>query len=724
MIGYDSTNAVAQGLAVREKIYTFSYSYFLFFYRYLPALSLKYNFSQDNDLMTSIAKKMKDYFLEYTKDTEGQNDPNTQQGDKKNSSVLAKYYLAAIYYYEPTYNFKNSSIQEIYELGQIYLLELFKENINSFVERAKIYSPISLPNFSDSGSEDIWKYFVFSMLKAQYKGQSSNIIQQSVSAASRPNEKISFISYYLGDSPDAETEFELMFSKKITHENNVLSYVNLADTKTVFSWEHYYTSILEYIKNSFLKVYNDVIKHFEEPFQTWWESENGAAIDNELQHFLDSIKPGNNFTLQEQNNKYDKALQTLQNAALTNHQFFDLQSGASSSSLPSSIPKDNLILPPGKSLDISSFFDFENKWMSIIPFLNHYIDLLTEYKKIVDENTKYGQTNSYWEDAPTIIKCYIADDVGSYVNTNQPIEKYLKYDGQMFISYYLENDEKTVSYPIGDDINVFFEFSFSPNLERMTSKFGNISDKGFSPSRFEELKNNFILNLSKTETYEFIGKIYGDEALSGLTMQEFSSLFDLNVAILHKITKDYIDQINFQQPLSSCAGTQFSNKKWKSYPGEKKYYRNFLFYNPLADKNKNVDFISKKQGEQNGFSTIVSSFQPSFECDHSVTLGPASDFGINNIMNFNPVQTFKDDNKIYLFIEKIKGTQLETFLKETYNDINPYSFTTVAELLIETKATKVTENFIENNDALFLKSYSNFSKNLLDNLITNVDKVK
>lgn len=712
MIGYDSTNAVGQGLAAREKIYAFSYSYFLFFYRFLPSLSLKYNFFEDNDLATSIAKKMYEYFQLYVKKTEPTE--STIKEPKKNPA-LAKYYLAAIYYYEPTYDFGNSSTQDIYNLGQIYLLELFKENIDYFVERSKQYSTIIAPNFPDDTTTEAWKFFTYAMLKANSAGQFSNVIQQPVSAASRTGKELNnYITNYLSNK---DFDFYSIFGSTFgeTHENKSLGQVNLANLKSGKGWTTYYESIKEYVFNNWRYIYYNLIDNDDDDFNLWW-GKYGNIFDTSLESFLKSIDPVKPLSLEEQNAKYQNLIGKLYDAySFVNKPFFDFDEDIA---LPDKTKKPNLILPFGTNPapDVSEYFDYKSSSFNIIPLLGYYEKLLFAYKSLVDEDLKKGGTPVLWEDSPNVIKCYV-DEVQEFVNTSYSIKPYLPYDESFFISYYLGLEDQKVSYPAATaenslDISAFFEFSFQPNFDRLTSKFGNILDK----EKFEALKNNFILNFSKTETYEFMKQIFGEEKLSGLTLEEFSGLFDLNVVLLHKITKKHIGDINFQDPLPSFDISYFSARRWRSNIKEEPFIRNLVFYNPLIEPNKNIVPKAPKKGEFN-FSIN------NFECNHSINLGPTTDFGITDIRNFNPVATFQDNSKIYLFIDKIKDTKIGQFMKDNYN-INPYNYPVIAELLLETEAAGLPKSFIEDNQTLFIKSYSDFSKNLLDNLITNIDKVK
>ena len=716
MIGYDSTNAIGQGLAAREKIYSFSYSYFLFFYRFLPSLAVNYNFYENNDLVTAVAKKIYDYFQIYVKRTEP---TESTILEPQYNPALAKYYLAAIYYYEPTYNFKDSPIQDIYNLGQVYLLELFKENINYFIENSKAYLQFSVPKFSDITEEENWKFFTYAMLKADSARKFSNVIQQSTSAASRSGQGLmNYITDYLsGKDADFQAIFKQQFGTQFgtTHENKLIGEVNLANLKSAKGWTSYYESINEYVKNNWRYVYNNLIDHDDKDFNIWF-NKYGNNFDNLLSLFLESINPINPLSLEEQNIRYDAVASAVFKAYYNPlKQFFIIDKDVA---LPDKKIKSGLILPFGVTPDVTN--SFSNGAVNIITLMEDYESLLTGYKILVEEDLKKGGVPVTWEDSPNVIKCYV-DEVQEFVNTSYSIKPYLPYDESFFISYYLSYalvlDDQKVSYPAGDaenslDISAFFEFSFQPNFDRLTSKFGNILNK----ENFETLKNNFILNFSKTETYEFMKQTFGEENLSKLTLEEFSSLFDLNVAILHKITKKHIGSINFQDPLSSFDATSFSARRWTSNIKEDPFIRNLVFYNPLIEPNKN--FIPKvaKKGEST-FSLNT------FECNHSINLGPTTDFGITDIRNFNPVATFQDDNKVYLFIDKIKDTKIGQFLKEKYN-INPYNYPIISELLLETEVAELPETLVENNEALFIKSYSDFSKNLLDNLITNIDKVK
>jgi len=716
MIGYDSTNAIGQGLAAREKIYSFSYSYFLFFYRFLPSLAVNYNFYENNDLVTAVAKKIYDYFQIYVKRTEP---TESTILEPQYNPALAKYYLAAIYYYEPTYNFKDSPIQDIYNLGQVYLLELFKENINYFIENSKAYLQFSVPKFSDITEEENWKFFTYAMLKADSARKFSNVIQQSTSAASRSGQGLmNYITDYLsGKDADFQAIFKQQFGTQFgtTHENKLIGEVNLANLKSAKGWTSYYESINEYVKNNWRYVYNNLIDHDDKDFNIWF-NKYGNNFDNLLSLFLESINPINPLSLEEQNIRYD-AVASAVFKAYSNplKQFFVIDKDVA---LPDKKIKSGLILPFGVTPDVTD--SFSDGFVNIITLMEDYESLLTGYKILVEEDLKKGGVPVTWEDSPNVIKCYV-DEVQEFVNTSYSIKPYLPYDESFFISYYLSYalvlDDQKISYPAGDaenslDISAFFEFSFQPNFDRLTNKFGNILDK----EKFEALKNNFILNFSKTETYEFMKEIFGEENLSKLTLEEFSGLFDLNVAFLHKVTKKHIGSINFQNPLPSFDGTSFSARRWTSNIKEDPFIRNLVFYNPLIEPNKNFIPKAAKKGE---FTFSLNTF----ECNHSINLGPTTDFGITDIRNFNPVATFQDDNKVYLFIDKIKDTKIGQFLKEKYN-INPYNYPIISELLLETEVAELPETLVENNETLFIKSYSDFSKNLLDNLITNIDKVK
>jgi hypothetical protein len=603
------------------------------------------------------------------------------------------------------------------------LLELFKENINYFIENSKAYLPFSVPKFSDATEEENWKFFTYAMLKANSARKFSNVIQQSTSAASRSGQGlINYITDYLsGKNADFQAIFKQQFGTQFgtTHENKFIGEVNLANLKSAKGWTSYYESINEYVKNNWRYIYNNLIDNDDDDFNFWW-NKYGNNFDNSLSSFLESINPNNPLSLEEQNNRFEVLKKKIYDAySFVNKPFFDIEDGVA---LPDKTKKINLILPFGTNPapDVSEYFDTKNNYLNIIPLMTYYEKLLFGYESLVNEDLKKGGVPVVWEDSPNVIKCYV-DEVQEFINTSYSIKPYLPYDESFFISYYLSYalvlDDQKISYPAGDaenslDISTFFEFSFQPNFDRLTSKFGNILDK----EKFEALKNNFILNLSKTETYEFMKQILGEEKLSGLTLEEFSGLFDLNVALLHKITKKHIGSINFQNPLSSFDGTSFSARRWTSNIKEDPFIRNLVFYNPLIEPNKNFIPKAAKEGE---FSISLNNF----ECNHSINLGPTTDFGITDIRNFNPVATFQDDTKIYLFIEKIKDTKIGQFMKEKYN-INPYNYPIIAELLLETEVAELPRTLIENNDALFIKSYSSFSKNLLDNLITNIDKVK
>ena len=98
MIGYSATNAIGQALAAREKIYSFSLSYFVFLYRYLPFLS--FGLYGTKNFVSLLSELIFSFFEKYVITTEdGENAPvEVSPGfytypDKNNKGLMAKYYL-------------------------------------------------------------------------------------------------------------------------------------------------------------------------------------------------------------------------------------------------------------------------------------------------------------------------------------------------------------------------------------------------------------------------------------------------------------------------------------------------------------------------------------------------------------------------------------------------------------------------------------------------------
>lgn len=581
MIGYDATNTIGQNISVREKIYLFTLSYFCFFYKSLPLFSFKFN-SLD-DLVSKLSDKIFLYFQAYVATTEASEEEKQNIKDKKQTSFskkpLAKYYLAAIYYYEPTFDFENSNINQIQEFGEIYLKQLFQENILYFLENAKKY--INAKEYSlDYDSK--WKYFAYAMLRSQYDANFLNTIQQPVSYPSRqnviiPNQpEVSFFSEIQG----------LLFEEidEIPTDSSIVTFVGLHTNKD-------------------LTLENNVIT------KEYWDD-----APNILRYFVK-----NTSDTPEVTNAYTSA------------------------GLNSSIS------------DKGSF--------------------TTIYTQVL---VKFGKTLLF----------------DAYPPIKQP------------------DAEK-------NELSTFFEFSFQPNYEKITTKFPALKDL-INKKSFDTLINSYFLKLSKTETYIFMKNLLGGtDLLTGITEEEFSSLFDLQIALLYKMPKYLLQDANaFTTNFNYFDGTSFGTRSWYVDSGVWGSAASIL-YNPLIKPEEN------KLEKNSKYINI----RKKYVLNRSLTLGNAfDDFGIV-IRTFNPQQTFLNDtllNKVITIIDEAKTEEAKIIKDEFVKnlDYNPFDFSRVAGDFLAIEAAQIPQNLVNENVALFSKPYSEFSKNLLDSLITNAEKVK
>lgn len=176
MIGYDATNVIGQSISIREKIYLFSLSYFAFIYKSLPLFSFK--FISTDTIVENLSEKIFLYYKIYVVTTEASEEE--KRNKKYTKKALAKYYLAAIYYYEPAFDFESADLAQIEELGEIYLKQLFQENIIYFIKNSTKENAIYSLSYDKK-----WKYFAHALLISEYGGQFLNIIQQPLSYPSR-----------------------------------------------------------------------------------------------------------------------------------------------------------------------------------------------------------------------------------------------------------------------------------------------------------------------------------------------------------------------------------------------------------------------------------------------------------------------------------------------------------------------------------------------------------
>jgi len=584
MIGYDATNTIGQSISVREKIYLFTLSYFCFFYKSLPLFSFKFNSLEV--LVSKLSDKIFLYFQAYVATTEASEEEKQNVKDKKQTSFskkpLAKYYLAAIYYYEPTFDFENSNINQIQEFGEIYLKQLFQENILYFLENAKKY--INTKEYSlDYDSK--WKYFAYAMLRSQYSANFLNIIQQPVSYASRKN------------------------LSALPGQPEISSFSQIQD-----------------------------------------------LLFNEI----------------------------------------------------SEVPLDNIITE----------------------FIGSHTN-----KDLVQKNVI---TKEYWDDAPNILKYFIKNKTNDSIqiaNCTQTSTSLLEEEGDAkgFISVYKSigysypplaygNDQKKYQSPDNVELSTFFEFSFQPNYEKITSKFPALK-QFINKNSFDVVKNLYFLKLSKTETYDFMKNLLGqnEDLLKGISEEEFSSFFDLQVALLYKISKRYFAK-DFIPPAPGYGDinldkSSFGIRSW-TVTDVALVSPASILYNPLIKPEENVSEIYK---------TIKK--RKKYALNRSLTLGNAfDDFGIV-IRTFNPQQTFLNDtllNKVITIIDEAKTEEAKIIKDEFVKnlDYNPFDFSRVAGDFLAIEAAQIPQNLVNDNIQLFSKPYSEFSKNLLDSLITNAEKVK
>jgi len=786
MIGFDATNSLGQGLAAREKIFSFTLAYFTFINDSVPALSFQITSENSQSILGFVSQKILEYFKNFIILTEGEKDSNGNL-ISKDESPLAKYYLAAIYYYEPYFDFTSVSVPDIYRLGEAYLLEMFSENVSLLLEKSRKFSNFRVPNFPNSTDQDLWKYFTFALVTALYAGQYVNILQQPLCLPSKLYEK-----YY---APQYS-------NKKI---NNTLKDVN-TDT---FSLHKYYKAIERFIKQDFFLHYNEIIDKDESDFKAWWDinkKNGGGQWSNKLSNFLSVIKPENKKTAYEQFvalegfiadtfNTY-KALANSKNKNL-DATIVDAKNSVSETIFVSEYNSEQqlndagFIVPTEEAkIDAVSSFGSLN-WLlptyfvSVAPFyikktdfgidissvtlsyvFERYYLLLLAYRFMALKESPNPPTSISWEDAPNVIKSYIRAE-NNYVDT----EKGSPTGGQnfsyeFFITYYVQNNllefstpkpltmeefASKILYPEGilviegqeaafikkeneeyqkylnnfksenDELSVFFEFSFQPNLQKIKEKFPDkkIEEEvvnAYAPNlkNYQELLSSYLLNFSKTETYSFLSKIVGEQNVNSLTVQEFSSLFDLCVSLQHKVSKKYLQDsfiksnnlLNNEIIIYSqyFDNTNYSFRRWKR-EDKSSDTRNLILYNTLTNPSLN----NKKSLSLQGHA--------------SINIGSTLDFNITNIPKFNPSETFKDDELVYKFISIIENTPIGEFLKKNYNFM-PYDFSEVGKNLMINSVSSLPENLILNNNALFVNSHSELSKNLINNLITSIQEMK
>jgi hypothetical protein len=347
-----------------------------------------------------------------------------------------------------------------------------------------------------------------------------------------------------------------------------------------------------------------------------------------------------------------------------------------------------------------------------------------------NKEIKSSFTKEFWNDAPNMIQFFVIDSSSNIFDINsRQIDLYKKQklnDANSFISYYTAYNANTKNFDIrfppyfnqeagstiSQELSTFFEFSFQPNYEKIKELFPqiNISEKSFNL-----LKNSYFLKLSKTETYDFMKNLVGDTLISTITEEQFASLFDLQVVLLYKVSQKYISK-DFFSSTKPTDKTSFGIRSWgysdSSYSGVS------LLYNPLINPDENIAITSQNLKV------------PKITSNRSLNLGNAlADFQISSIRAFNPYYLFDNNELLDKFINIIDSATSEEakIIKnsfETNLDYNPFDYSTIAGNFLAIHTSELPERLIDDNVNLYTKTYSQFSKNLLENLITNADKVK
>ncbi len=800
MIGFDATNSLGQGLAAREKIFSFTLAYFTFINDSIPALSFVIKTENNQDIVSFVSSKLVEYFENFIVQSESAKNENGELINPNDKSALAKYYLASIYYYEPSFDFTSLAVPDIYNLGKTYLLEMFSENVSLLLEKSRKYADFRIPNFPESTDKDLWKYFTYAMLATEYNAQYINIVQQSVSLASRSGQ---YLFDYIGNYLTAGvTKFQDFYGKELTtHENKKIEATLSNFSVKKYSASQVYNSINWYLVGSWQNLVNRVIDLDDDEIALQPDNTiiaRSQVVLNSMKNWAESVNPQKlqNFTEQDRKNLYQELINSIEVARseygntldVLNSNDYDKNVDSNGKNL---FPYDGSIadlISPGpyttkydgqqitfsyNPLNTRNFIDSKYATLAdlkIEKILIFYLGMIYGFNSILKETNLNDVNGSFWEDSPNIIKSFIkAGNVNyslqdfiekvlfvivpgltgykkytdwdgwkwigtqlyetykknpeqfvfigdSYINTNYSFPSGINlYNKDLFITYFV--NAGVIEYPEPKnniDLSAFFEFSFQPNLQRIKEKFPNKINISEEDLIFKFLKDNYFLNFSKTETYVFLEKLIGKELVQSLTIEEFSSLFDIYVSLQHKVVYTYLDPKfssgnlaqNIKNMSSYFDNTNYSFRRWINL-NSNAYSRNLILYNPLANPSKN----SVKNSEE------------SLQTNASVKLGSSSDFNVDNIAIFNPVETFKDDELIYKFISVIENTPIGTFLKNNYNFM-PYDFSEVGKNLIVNKVSSLPENFIINNNALFVNSHSELSKNLINNLITSIQEMK
>ena len=806
MIGFDATNSLGQGLAAREKIFSFTLSYFAFINDSIPSFSFVINSENKQDILSFVSGKITEYFENFVIQTEGEKNEDGTLINPKDRSPLAKYYLAAIYYYEPSFDFSSTGISDIYKLGETYLLEMFSENLSLLLDKSKKYTNIRIPSFPSATNQDLWKYFTYAMLATEYNSQYVNIIQQPVSLASRTgNSLLDYIeSYFTG--LDKEKKFlkyflDEKFTKPFyaTHENKRIE-AKLADLNfSKYNLQQVYISMNWYIVNSWKNFVEKIIDHSDEPVSVLPDNSKefrSVSLLKDMIKYVEAVNPESPKTNKEIQDLYNNLINSINVAyseydkkfilghldAINDNDYSKNLNKEGGKLYPYDGNFTDLIFPSGyefldtkqyvKSL-IDNYSVESSVYIKILDLIEYYKNMIIGFNNTFVKQINYEIQNLDWKDSPNVIESFIkAEGINltfeqfvksvlkdsqenytpetfklivfpawkalyadyqknpqeyvvisdSYINTNTylPGAAYLTtYAKNLFVTYFSNGHAavgKTIEYPqpLEIELSTFFEFSFQPNFFRIKEKFPDKITNEKIPS-FELLKGEYFLNFSKTETYIFLKNLLGQQLVETLTTQEFNSLFDLCVSIQHKVPYKYFDKNNFLsianlkksiKALSSYfKNSKYSFRRWINLSDDK-FSSNLILFNPLTDESKNNATIPIQ----------------SLQTNACINLGSVTNFNIN-IPTFNPVNTFRDDELAYKFIDMIDNTPIGDYLKNNYNYM-PYDFSVVAKNLLANKASSLPENFIINNDGLFVNSHSLLSKNLLENLITTIEQLK
>lgn len=683
MIGYDATNTIGQSIAIREKIYLFTLSYFSFIYKSLPLFSFK--FDSTEIIISSFSDKILEYFENYIIVTES----NMQ--DKKE---ISREFIRKLEGLNIATNKK--SLAEFWKIDGEQFVWISLEGDNT----SKWFGPLTEENL-----------FTIQNIEQQNQNTDLNLINfkivQLYAALVQKNGAIQGSSIYEDKIPPSKFSQSGQYNKKALAKYYLAA---LQYYEPTFDFESADLNQVEEFGNLYLK------QLFQENILTFIENAKKYAKEN-------------NYTLD-----YDSKWKYFAYAMLRSQYSANFLNIIQQ---PVSYPsRQNVIIP--NQPEVSFFSEIQGLLFeeideiptdsSIVTFVGLHTN-----KDLTLENNVI--TKEYWDDAPNILRYFVKNTSDTPEVTNAYTSTGLNSsisDKGSFTTIYtqvLVKFGKTLLFdaypPIKqpdaekNELSTFFEFSFQPNYEKITTKFPALKDL-INKKSFDTLVNSYFLKLSKTETYIFMKNLLGGtDLLIGITEEEFSSLFDLQIALLYKMPKYLLqDASAFTTNFNYFDSTSFGTRSWYVDSGVWGSAASVL-YNPLIKPEEN------KLEKNSKYINI----RKKYALNRSLILGNAfDDFGIV-IRTFNPQQTFLNDtllNKVITIIDEAKTEEAKIIKDEFVKnlDYNPFDFSRVAGDFLAIEAAKLPQNLINDNIQLFSKPYSEFSKNLLDSLITNAEKVK